>query len=58
MKSSIWNILFWIFIGDTLAAAIKTGSVGMLLIAIVGAGCGTMWLYPLFLPEEKRDEKL
>ena len=58
MKSYIWNMLFWLFIGDTLGAAIKAGSVGMLLIAIVGAGCGAMWLFPLFLPEDKRDEKL
>jgi hypothetical protein len=56
--TSLWNILFWVFIGDTLAQAIKTGSVGMLLIAIVGSAAGLMWLYPLFKPEENRDQKL
>ena len=58
MKYSIWNFLFYIFIGDTLGAAIQTGSVGLLLIAIVGAGAGLLWVFPLFLPEEKRDKKL
>ena len=58
MKSPIWRILFYLFIGDTLGKAIHTGSVGLLLIAILGAGIGLMMLYPAFLPEEKRDEKL
>lgn len=56
--TSLWNILFWIFIGDTLTTAIKSGSVGMLLIAIGGAAVGLLWLYPLFKPEENRDQKL
>jgi len=55
MSSSIWRMLFYLFIGDTLASAIRGGSKGLLFIAIAGAFIGLMWLYPLFKPEEKRD---
>jgi len=54
----VWRFLFYIFIGDTLGSAIRNGSWGLLLIAIVGAAVGTLWLYPVFKPEEKREPKL
>jgi hypothetical protein len=58
IKSPVVRILFWFFIGDTLAAAIQAGSVQLLLIAIVGSFIGCTWLCPLFLPEENSDKKL
>ncbi len=55
---NIWNFLFWIFIWNTLGRSIQSSSVGFLLIAIVGSFIGLMWIFPIFLPEEKRDKKL
>ena len=58
MKGSFWNIFFYIFIGDTFATAVKSGSLGILTIAILGMLIGVTCLYPIFRPEDVNGKKL
>jgi len=45
-------------VGCGLGDAIKHSNISTLFLTIVGLFIGLIWLFPMFSPEEKRDEKL
>ena len=49
------EFLFYTYIGYTFASAVKESNVTLLKLAIAVMAIGMLWIFPLFLPEEKRD---